>query len=281
MKPIAYCLLLIALLGRPALSDVNYTYDAAGRLIKVDYGNGTVITYTYDPAGNLLSRLVLSSRPSLTISKTHSGNFTGGQTARYTVTVTNAQGAGSTSGTVTVTETPPTGLSLVSMQGTGWNCMDAVCTRSDVLTAGLSYPPITVTVAVAANATSPQLNQVAVSGGGSASGNATDSTVVTAVATQTSTGFVFNRSNGTYTGTFTITNTSSSSLNGPFTLVLENLPAGVTAANNTGTYRGNPTWTAGAGSLSPGASTTIAVAFRKTSPSLVISYLALIFSGSF
>ena len=30
----------------------TYTYDALGRLIKVTYANGTVITYTWDAAGN-------------------------------------------------------------------------------------------------------------------------------------------------------------------------------------------------------------------------------------
>ncbi|MBI1786865.1 MAG: RHS repeat protein [Acidobacteria bacterium] len=37
---------------------VNYTYDDAGRLTKVDYGDGKTITYTYDAAGNLLKREV-------------------------------------------------------------------------------------------------------------------------------------------------------------------------------------------------------------------------------
>jgi len=37
---------------------VNYTYDDAGRLIKVDYGNGKAITYAYDKAGNPLKREV-------------------------------------------------------------------------------------------------------------------------------------------------------------------------------------------------------------------------------
>jgi uncharacterized protein (TIGR03437 family) len=39
-----------------AAGSVNYSYDSAGRLIKVDYGNGSVVNYTYDKAGNLLSR---------------------------------------------------------------------------------------------------------------------------------------------------------------------------------------------------------------------------------
>lgn len=41
-----------------ALGGVNYTYDAAGRLTTVNYGNGSVITYTYDQAGNLIGRAV-------------------------------------------------------------------------------------------------------------------------------------------------------------------------------------------------------------------------------
>jgi len=39
-----------------AAADIGYTYDSAGRLTKVDYGNGASITYTYDKAGNLTAR---------------------------------------------------------------------------------------------------------------------------------------------------------------------------------------------------------------------------------
>ncbi len=35
---------------------VKYDYDAAGRLTRVDYGDGRTITYTYDKNGNLLKR---------------------------------------------------------------------------------------------------------------------------------------------------------------------------------------------------------------------------------
>jgi trimeric autotransporter adhesin len=119
--------------------------------------------------------------PSLAIAKTHTGNFVQGQTGLYTVIVSNGTLAGPTSGTVTVTESVPTGLTLVSMAGSGWTCPGTAannCMRSDVLAAGGSYPPITVTVNVAQNATSPQLNAVSVSGGGAATANATDSTII-------------------------------------------------------------------------------------------------------
>ncbi len=117
--------------------------------------------------------------PALSVSKTHSGNFTQGQqNAAYTVTVSNALGAGPTSGTVTVTETLPSGLSLVSMSGSGWSCSSAACSRGDALSGGSSYPAITVTVNVSASAASPQVNQVAVSGGGAQTAATTDSTTI-------------------------------------------------------------------------------------------------------
>lgn len=123
--------------------------------------------------------LATGQGPSLTITKTHIGNFTQGQTgAVYTVVVTNGSNAGPTKGTVTVAETVPAGLMLVSMAGNGWTCPNGStsCTRSDVLNFGSSYSPLTVTVNVAANAPSQLTNQVSVSGGGSPVGSASDIT---------------------------------------------------------------------------------------------------------
>src|SRR5579872_1074836 len=132
--------------------------------------------------------------PVLSIAKTHGGSFTQGQAnANYTVTVSNGSGAGPTSGAVTVTETVPPGLTLVSMTGTGWTCPGTAannCTRSDVLNGAASYPAITVMVNVASNATSPQVNSVSVSGGGSATANANDSTTILPGVTATALRFV-------------------------------------------------------------------------------------------
>jgi uncharacterized repeat protein (TIGR01451 family) len=161
---------------------VTYTYDSAGRLMMANYGSAGAISYTYDKAGNLISRKAPGPpAPQLVVASTHSGNFTQGQSAAtYTVSVSNT-GNAATSGLVTVTETVPSGLTPVSIAGTGWNCASNSCTRSDVLNAGASYPAITVTVNVGATATSPQVNSVSVSGGGSASASAADSTVVQGV----------------------------------------------------------------------------------------------------
>jgi uncharacterized repeat protein (TIGR01451 family) len=115
----------------------------------------------------------------LSVLKTHSGNFSPGQQrAIYTITVLNASGASPTTGLVTVTDILPTGLTLVGMAGVGWTCQTTTCTRSDVLNGGATYPAISVSVNVAANATSPQVNQVNVSGGSSPAASASDLTTI-------------------------------------------------------------------------------------------------------
>ena len=73
------------------------------------------------------------------------------------------------------------------MAGTGWNCPagGSVCTRGDVLLPGASYPPITVTVNVASNASYMVTNAVTVTGGGSGPASATDiATVIGGVTSQ-------------------------------------------------------------------------------------------------
>jgi len=121
----------------------------------------------------------------LGVAKSHSGNLTQGQTgATYAVTVSNTSGSCPSAGAVTVTESLPTGLTLVSMSGQGWTCPadGTICTRSDVLAPGASYGSITVTVNVAATAAASVANSVTVSGGGSPSSTATDPATVIPVA---------------------------------------------------------------------------------------------------
>ncbi|MFN7996430.1 MAG: M12 family metallopeptidase [Bryobacteraceae bacterium] len=118
--------------------------------------------------------------PRLKITKTHQGNFTKGQVnATYTVTVSNqATATGSTAGKVTVTDTIPSGLTLVSMAGSGWTCASNSCSRTNALAAGASYPVITVTVNVSATAPSKVTNNVSVSGGNSPAATASDATTI-------------------------------------------------------------------------------------------------------
>jgi len=197
----------------------------------------------------VLGTLVVPA-PLLGITKVHAGSFTQGQTnATYTVTVSNQAGAAPTSGLVTVTESAPSGLMLLSMAGTGWTCGSTACTRSDALAAGASYPPIAVTVNVASNASSPQVNQVSVSGGGSATANATDSTTIISnqpslSLSRNTLNFGFNGSRVTSTQTVGVAITKGSGVNWS---AVSNQP-NITVASASGTGNGTFQVSAAAGS---------------------------------
>ena len=128
--------------------------------------------------------------PDLMIGKSHANNFSQGQIgAAYTLTVTNVGGA-ATTGTATVTDTLPGGLTATAISGTNWNCTlgTLTCTRTDALAAGASYPPITLTVNVASDAPGSVTNSASVSGGGetnTANDTATDITNIATSSTRT------------------------------------------------------------------------------------------------
>ena len=121
----------------------------------------------------------------LAITKTHAGNFTQGDASdSYTIIVTNV-GTAASSGSITVTDSLPAGLTATAISGSGWtpNLANLTCTRSDVLAAGAAYPAVTVTVSVAGNANASVTNLASVSGGGdvnSANNTASDPTTINA-----------------------------------------------------------------------------------------------------
>src|SRR5262249_30336610 len=61
--------------------------------------------------------------PSLAITKSHTPNpFIVGQTGTYTIRVNNTAGKTATTGTVTVQDFLPTGLTATAVTAPGWNC---------------------------------------------------------------------------------------------------------------------------------------------------------------
>lgn len=183
--------------------------------------------------------------PDLIITKTHTGNFTQGQTgATYTITAGNS-GTAATTGTVTVVDTLPAGLTATGISGTGWACTlgTLTCTRSDALAIAGSYPPITVIVNVAGNAAASITNTATVSGGGesnTANNTASDPTTVVGLSnspvdfsiTKSHTGNFTHGGTGTYT--ITVQNVGTVASVG-LVNVNDTLPAGMTAVTMTGT----------------------------------------------
>ena len=111
-------------------------------------GGGSLGTGSEDLA------FVGSPTPILEITATHQGNFVAGEDETFTLSVANAPSAASTSGTVNVTDALPSGLSLISLAGTGWSCTGNSCTNTAALAGGAGYNPITGTVSVSPSAAS-------------------------------------------------------------------------------------------------------------------------------
>ena len=146
--------------GPAAVAQLNgptgVAVDTAGSVYIADNGNNVIRMLT-----SATTRALLSIANNTT-------ELDRGQTGEvYSLVVSDDAAAGPTIGTVKVTETVPDSFTLVSMSGTGWTCAGNVCTRSDILLPGASYPPIAVTVDIAADAPTLVTNRASVSGGGS------------------------------------------------------------------------------------------------------------------
>jgi uncharacterized repeat protein (TIGR01451 family) len=175
----------------------------------------------------------------LTIAKMHTPAIAiPGGAVTYTVRVSNV-GSGPSSGPVTVTETPPPGLTITALSGTGWSCQNPgfTCTRSDALAPGASYPPITVAASVGSSAAPGVVNNTAVVAGGGDSNTtnntATDPTLIEAPAPGMDLTITKRHSPLTvvagqnFTYVITVLNVGGSPSSGPVN-VTETPPAGVT-----------------------------------------------------
>ncbi len=106
-------LFAVTLATQFAFGGANYSYDSAGRLVKVDYGAAGIIVYSYDQAGNLISRKV---QP------------VSGQAAPVITSVENAEGGSTTIAPNTWVEIDGSNLAPANDQRT-WQGSDFVNNR--------------------------------------------------------------------------------------------------------------------------------------------------------
>jgi uncharacterized repeat protein (TIGR01451 family) len=222
----------------PTSSNCTFAVNVKGIAGGAQVNTTGAVTSTNGGTGNTATASITVLLPDLTITKTHVGNFSQGQTvgSTYTITVSNS-GTAPTAGTVTAVDTLPPSMLATAISGAGWTCPTLTsCNRSDILGVGASYPAISLTVAVALNAPASVTNSVTVSGGGetnTANDTATDVTSITAVPQPltinlTVTGGGNVTVNPGDPATFVFTVNSASALLGGINFTCSSLPAGST-----------------------------------------------------
>ncbi len=156
---------LCAVAATPCLTQ-SQSYDS---FAVADFNGDGRVDLAFANQNGALSVLLGSAVPDLTIAITHTGSFSPGSSGQiYTLTV-SALPFGTSSALVTVTDTLPPGLTATAISAGGnWRCTLATltCSNPDSLAPGASFPPITITVNVAANVPGVIANTAAVSGGG-------------------------------------------------------------------------------------------------------------------
>ncbi len=178
--------------------------------------------------------------PDLAIVKAAVGAFNVGANGTFSLTVSNVS-LFPTTGTTTVSDLLPSGLSYVSATGAGWSCSatgaTVTCTNAAPMAAGASSV-ITLTVGVGAAAVPSVTNTAVVSTPGDSNPNNNTSTTTVPVGFTLDVGIVKSHS-GNFTvgqqGTFTlaVTNTGNVPTSGTIS-VSDNLPAGLTYVSATG-----------------------------------------------
>ncbi|MBL8958666.1 MAG: DUF11 domain-containing protein, partial [Gemmatimonadetes bacterium] len=255
--------LTVDVLAGAAPSVVNRAHIQSPGDVNTSNNSATVTTPVSNPTG-----------ADLTITKTHTGNFTVGTNGVYTLRITNS-GTSAFTGTFTISDTLPAGLTFVS----GPPPCPAVgqvitCTVTTTLNpGGATQASITVAVGAAAFPAVTNRAHVASPGDGNPNNNsvADPTTVVSnidlAITKTAATAFTVG-SSASYT--LAIANVGTAATLGAIT-VTDTLPAGLTFQSATGTG-----WSCGAsgaivtctnpGPLAPATSSTISLGVSVTAP---------------
>ena len=227
--------------------DIAVTVNVDASVASVINNTAIVSGTTLDPnSNNNTSTVQTNTTPTvdMAITKSHVGDFVIGTPGTYTLTVAN-NGPSAATGTITVHDPVPSGLTPTTAAGTGWTCgivaQNITCSNDTDLASGASLPVITVTVTVLPAAypsvtnsatvdTPPGANETVL-----ANNTDTDPTTVAPQAdlaiTKTHVADFVVGTNGTYT--LTVANNGPTEAPGPVT-VTDTLPGGLGFVSGSG-----------------------------------------------
>jgi len=138
----------------------GYQADAVKKTATVTDSTVTVVDF-------YLTAAAAAELPDLTVSKTHNPTIfkVNDQADTFAITVIN-NGSVASSGTVTVSDMLPAGLTYAGFSGTGWACSAngqlVTCTTTNAIAASSGTSRVTISVNVASSTQSPLTNNVSV-----------------------------------------------------------------------------------------------------------------------
>jgi uncharacterized repeat protein (TIGR01451 family) len=183
--------------------------------------------------------------PDLTITKSHTGNFSVGVNNSYSIVVQNV-GKAPTAAPITVIDTLPAGMGFVSASGDGWSLLSHIgqsvaLQHNGVISPGQSLPLLTLTVNPSTAGTVINQAEVTVTGDSSAANNvASDQTIVTAATGSGAPDLIISKSHtgdftagGLFDYTINVQNNGPGVTTGDITVV-DTLPAGMSYVSHSG-----------------------------------------------
>jgi uncharacterized repeat protein (TIGR01451 family) len=227
--------------------------------------------------------------PQLSVTTSHTGDFTAGTNGSYSMIVHN-NGSG-VSGTTTLTDALPTGLSYVAAAGTGWTCgasgQNVTCTNSAAIAGNASLPTLTLTVAVGGAAPASLGNAAAVAhpmvNGGVAYAGNVDTATILHPDLSTSTKTVVDTNGGDAnpgdTLRYTITLTNSSAGAGGNVSVTDDMPVGISGFAVTAIPAGSTDSSTAGGGANGNGRLNIAGIAVPANGSVTIVYTVVVASG--
>ena len=222
----------VKVLSAGSATITNLIYDFSGSSYHYNSDLGTGVNAITITAVNP------SAGADLQIIKSHTGNFALNQNSNYTLSVSNV-GQTASSGTITVTDTLPTGLTYVSASSTAigsnnWSCLAAGQTVTCINTGSLAVnASSTITLTVKPTVTGTITNQATVtntSDTNNANNSSSDPTIINNLVDLSITktdGLITINPSGSITYTITVTNLSTtiSVSNAPVT---DDVPTAIT-----------------------------------------------------